>query len=260
MILTQENYHSAEARQLWLSASAVKQAKRCEANWYAHHTGKIVEDENKEAFKAGHYFETLLTGTDDDIALFQSQNPDLFSSRGATKGELKSAYQNITTCVEAVKKQPFLMDIIRRSEKQRILTGVIEGVPVRIMMDLLDTDGSVYDLKCMKDFDAIWNPVEECKEAWFQYWDYPMQLWIYREICRQNGIFVPRVGLIASAKSNAGIDAITFCSETMDAAGADARYTIGRMRDIKNGMALPIECEKCSWCVSRQIITEFTEV
>lgn len=257
MILTQENYHSAEARSLWLSASAIKTAKKCESQWYAEHTGALVVDEDKEAFKLGHYFETMLTGTSDEIALFQSKNPDMFSSTGKTKWQLKATYKSVDECVEAVRRQPYLMDIINRSRKQKILTGTIDGVPVRVMMDLLDVDGSIYDLKAMKDFKPVYSEEYGGYVEWWQAWEYAMQMWVYREICFQNGILVPRTGLIAVSKTNADIKAISFCDDTMSAAGADVRYTIGRMADILNGMEEPIECDICDWCIKNRTITEF---
>lgn len=260
MILTQENYHSPEARALWLSSSAIKTAKRCEEQWYAEHTGVMVVDEDKEAFKLGHYFETMLTGTSDEIALFQSKNPDMFSSTGKTKGQLKATYKSVDECVEAVRRQPYLMEIINRCETQKILTGEIDGFPVRVMMDLLDVDGSIYDLKAMKDFKSIYSEEDGTYVEWWQAWDYAMQMWVYREICAQNGITVPRVGLIAVSKSNADIKAISFSEDTMNAAGADVHYTIGRMKDILNGRSFPIDCGHCSWCVKKRRITEFEEV
>ena len=82
---------------------------------------------------------------------------------------------------------------------------------------------------------------------------------IAREIARQNGLVVPRVGLIAAAKDNADVQALVFGRETMEAAEADARYTIESMSAILRGDE-PGACMHCRWCVGQKIITEFEEV
>lgn len=259
MILNRENYHSPEAKRKWLSSSDVKQAIKCEFAWKAYRTGQMQEDESKEAFKQGNLFETMLNGTDEEIRLFLENNPDMFSSRGATKGELKAAYQSVMDCVESVRRQPFLMDIIKNSRKQVIMTGKILGVPFRVMCDLIYSDGSVYDLKCMKSFVREWSNRAETYVEWFESWNYPVQLWVYKEIAEQNGLTVTNVGLIAGSKQNADVQALRFSADIMAQAKADALYEIERMKDILNG-AEPMRCESCEACIKTRKITNFTEV
>lgn len=259
MILNRENYHSPEAKRKWLSSSDVKQAIKCEFAWKAYRTGQMQEDEGKEAFKQGNLFETMLNGTDEEIRLFQENNSDMFSSRGPTKGQLKSAYQSVMDCVESVRRQPFLMEIIQNSRKQVIMTGKILGVPFRVMCDLIYSDGSVYDLKCMKSFAREWSNRAETFVEWFEAWNYPVQLWIYKEIAEQNGLTVPNVGLIAGSKQNADVQALRFGNDLIAQAKADALYEIERMKEILNG-AEPMRCESCEACIKSRVINGFLEV
>lgn len=259
MILNRENYHSPEARRKWLSSSDVRQAIKCEFAWKAYRTGKMQEDESNEAFKQGNLFEVMLSGTDEEIQLFQQNNPDVFSSRGATKGQLKSSYQSVMDCVESVRRQLFLMEIIQNSRKQVIMTGKIMGVPFRVMCDLIYTDGSIYDLKCMKSFTREWSSRAETYVEWFEAWNYHVQLWIYKEIAEQNGLTVPNVGLIAGSKHNADVQALRFGNDLIAQAKADALYEIERMRDILNG-AEPMRCESCDVCIKSRTINKFMEV
>ena len=259
MILTPENYHSEEAKRTWLSASAVKQAMRCEYEWNAYRTGAAHEDESKEAFKLGHYFETMVSGTDAEIERFKIDNPEIFSSKGPTKGQLKSTYKDVDKCVEAVKNQPFLMNIINSCKKQVILTGNICGVPFRMMCDLIRFGDGIYDLKCMDSFKRIWSLSAESYVEWYEYWNYPAQMYIYKEIAEQNGISVPCVGLIAASKSNADIQAIQFGRDVLLQARSDVEYTVGRMKDIMNGDE-PIRCQHCDVCIGSRKIESFVEV
>lgn len=248
MILTPENYHSPEAKALWISSSDIKKAHRCEAAWAAGES----EDENKSAFLFGHLFEALVTGE-------EYENPFLYSSRGPTKGQLKSEFQPAQEMADAVRRSRFLCEIIDRCRKQVIMTGVIGGLPVRVMCDLLDIDGSIYDFKSTASFDPKWDDVQDAYRDWWAVWDYPIQMWVYREIARQNGIVVPHVGLIGASKANCDVQALRFTRETMEAAEADATYTIGRMAAIKAGDK-PVECGFCKHCIGQKIITEFEEV
>lgn len=242
------NYHSPEARALWLSSSDVKKAMRCEAAWAAGER----EDEDKNAFVFGHLFEALVTGEEYD-------NPLVYSSKGPTKGQVKAEYKPAYDMAKAVRRSSMLAEIIDRSRKQVIMTGEIGGLPFRMMCDLLDVDGSIYDIKSARSFAPQYDDGHAAYRDWWAIWEYPVQLWIYREIARQNGLTVPRVGLIAAAKDNADVQALTFSRETMEAAEADARYTIERMAAIRRGDT-PEPCGHCRWCVGQKIITEFEEV
>lgn len=247
-VLTPQNYHSPEARVRWLSSSDVKQVMRCEAAWASGER----EDEDKEVLVFGHLFEALLTGEEYD-------NPALYSSRGPTKGLLKAEYQPAEDMAQAVRRSPMLARLIDRSRKQVIMTGEIEGLPFRVMCDLLDTNGSILDIKSARSFAAQYDENHGAYREWWAIWDYPVQLWIYSEIARQNGLDVPHVGIIAAAKNNCDVQAITFSRETMEAAEADARYAIDRISAIRDG-DLPMKCERCQWCIDHKEITDFEEV
>ena len=258
--LTQSNYHSPAARKRWFSSSEVKAAKRCESSWLAERQGKVKRQEDKPAFLYGHLFEAALTMPPTQFQAWLSEHPELLSSRGATKGELLSQYRGALDLAKAVRRSPYLYGVIRRSKKQVILTGTLQGMPVRVMMDLLDKDTSIYDLKSMRDFSSKYNPVSEEWQDWWAYWDYPMQLYIYQEIARQNGMSVPHVGLIAGSKSDLDVQALTFGDEIMNAAAADTEYTLDRMDKILAGSEEPQSCGVCPWCLRHKKITAFTEI
>ena len=253
MLLTPENYHSDEARAAYISSSDVKLASRCEAMWAAQDKGQYRRPEGTAAFAYGHLFEEALCGTADT---YITQHPELTLSRGPRKGELYAEYSGAIDLAAAVRRSPFLADLIDRCRKQVILTGELCGLPVRVMMDLVDEDESIYDIKSAKDFRTVWDDDRQEYMDWWAVWKYPVQLWVYREVARQNGLTVPHVGLIAGSKSNMDVQAVRFSEETMTAAQADAEYTLRRMAAIRKGDK-PDECGHCEWCLSQKRITEF---
>lgn len=250
MILTPENYHSKEAADLWMSASAVKKAKRCEFD-FLHG----VEEEKPE-FIAGNIFELIASYGESALPEIEKRFPAAISSRGATKGQIKAEYQSAVENALRVRRQPFLCNLIDSCQKQVIMTGTILGQPVRMMCDLLAPDGSIYDLKCMKDFRHSWNEEQAAFVDWWESWYYHIQMWIYREIARQNGLNPKQVGLIAVSKSNLDLQAIAFSENVMAMAKSDTEYTIGRIVALREG-AEPIKCGTCKTCIEKKQITAF---
>lgn len=257
--LTEANYHSRAARQRWFSSSDIKAAKRCEAGWLAEYRGKTPRPQSS-AFLFGHVFEAALTLPATEWVAWLGSHQEVRSSRGPTKGLLRSEFAPAVEMASAVRRSPYLRGVVQRSKKQVILTGTLHGLPMRVMMDLLDRDGSIYDIKSTRDFRPIYDANREEYIDWWAYWNYPMQLYIYREIARQNGVNVPRVGLIAASKVDCDVQALTFGQEVMEAAAADVDYTMQRMRAILAGEEEPQSCERCPWCLRHKKITRFEEV
>ena len=116
-----------------------------------------------------------------------AQHPEMISSRGSTAGQLKSEFQRVVKAAEKFNSQEFFRDIIEKCEKQVILTGEICGVPVKCCLDLFDREtNSIYDIKCMKDFNEQWSKEEKKYIPWYYAWGYVLQLAVYREIVKQN--------------------------------------------------------------------------
>lgn len=256
MILTPDNYHSSEARAEWISSTDVKTALRCEALWAARDAGARPYPEQSESFAYGHLFEAALTGTAEE---YISAHPELLLTRGSNKGQLRAAYADALDLAQDVRRSPFLAGLVDRCRKQVILTGELEGLPVRVMMDLVDEDGSIYDIKTAHDFRQVWDNGRGAYTEWWELYHYPVQLWIYREIAQQNGFTVPHVGLIGASKRDGDVQALRLSKEVLDGAGADARYALNRMAAIRAGSA-PEACGSCDYCIGTKIITGFEEV
>lgn len=143
MELNHDNYFSVEMDKKYFSVSQYKLFKNCSLK--ALHDLETPDTTYKSSFLEGHLFEELVAG---DPKLFMAQHPEMISSRGSTAGQLKSEFQRVVKAAEKFNSQEFFKNIINRCEKQVILTGVINNVPVKCCLDLFDRETfSIYDIK-----------------------------------------------------------------------------------------------------------------
>lgn len=258
MILTPETYFSVEADQEYMSVSQFKAFRACQSK--ALYNIEQPDATSKEAFLQGKLFEELVAG---DPKLFMAQHPEMVSTRGSTAGQLKSEFQRVVKAAEKFNSQKFFKDIIEKCEKQVILTGEICGVPVKCCLDLFDRETfSIYDIKCMKDFNEQWSKEEKRYIPWYYNWGYVLQLAVYREIVKQNFSKEPKeIALLAATKEEIpDIQAIKFDTELLDIELEDFRHDIRLYDEIKKGTIKPTPCNCCSYCKTIKEIHEFEEV
>lgn len=256
--LTPETYFSVEADREYMSVSQFKAFRACQSK--ALYNIEQPDATSKEAFLQGSLFEALVAG---DPKLFIAQHPEMISSRGSTAGQLKSEFQRILKAAEKFNSQKFFKDIIEKCEKQVILTGVINDVPVKCCLDLFDRETfSIYDIKCMKDFNEQWSKEEKRYIPWYYAWGYVLQLAVYREIVKQNFGKEPKeIALLAATKEEIpDIQAIKFDTELLDIELEDFRHDIRLYDEIKKGIIKPTPCNCCSYCKTIKEIHEFEEV
>lgn len=255
MNLTHENYFSPEMMMHFMSTSQFKAFEQCEAKALAELRGEYTAE--KEAYKEGHYFEACLNGPESE-ELFLMQNPDMISSRGASKGDLKSNFQRIQGAVEAFKRQPMFMEIVNRSKQQVIVTGEIAGLPFKGCIDFLDADMSSNDTKAMKDFKKVWSDSDGMYVQWYFAYGYHYQAAIYRELTRQMYGQAGHQRLLAVTKEEIP-DAcgFVFTDEILDNALEIIKEFAPRYDKIKRGEILPQPCGHCDYCRSQKVLHQF---
>jgi len=186
----------------------------------------------------------------------------MVSSRGATKGELKSNFKKVIGSVEAFKRQEMLMDIVSRCEKQVIVTGEIAGVPFKGCVDFLDPETlEGFDTKCMRDFKKAWSEVYEAKIGWYFAYGYNYQSAIYRELIRQTYGRAGRQYIIAATKEDVpDVAALYFSDDIVDNALGVVEEYAPRYAKIKAGLIKPKPCGICDYCKSQKVLTGFDEI
>ena len=256
--LNHENYFSVDSDKYYMSVSQFKAFRVCQSK--ALYNIEQPDATSKESFLQGSLFESLVAG---DPKLFMAQHPEMISSRGATAGQLKAEFQRVAKAAEKFNNQDFFRNIIDKCEKQVILTGVINDVPVKCCLDLFDKEtNSIYDIKCMKDFNEQWSKEERAYVPWYYVWGYVLQLAVYREIVKQNFNTEPEeIALIAATKEEVpDLQAIKFSTELLNVELEEFKQNIKRYNKIKTGTIPAIGCGICSYCKSIKEIKKFEEV
>ena len=112
--MNQNDYFSQKMQREYMSTSQFKSFMNCSAKAMAEICG-AYEQPNKEAFLAGHMFEALVSGNPD---IFYEMHPEIISSQGKTKGNVKSNFIKVIDAAEAFNKQKVFRKIVNRCEKQ----------------------------------------------------------------------------------------------------------------------------------------------
>ena len=105
MVLTDDNYYSVEADREYFSVSQYKSFIKCEAETMAE-LKKEFEKPTNDAFFIGSYVHSFNDGT---IEQFKEEHPEMFSSAGKTKGQLKSTFQTANKMIEALENDDICM-------------------------------------------------------------------------------------------------------------------------------------------------------
>lgn len=253
--LNQSNYFSPRAMAEYVSCSQLKDfigtpfKQGCEQRAMANLRGEF-QNEVTKALLLGTYVDTMLTGSEEEIVELLN-NPDLISSRGTTKGQLKAEFMRGNTMVESCKSDPIFMKYIN-GEHQVIMSGEIEGVPVKIKVDSLLPGKAIVDLKtCESITKRYYSEVEGKYISFIKYHNYVMQGAIYQEIVRQNtGEKLPFF-LACVSSENVPDKAIIWIDDDSLAEELERiKPYIVNVNAIKKGELEPTCCGKCDYCKS----------
>lgn len=246
-MITAENYFSAENNMKYMGSSQFKAFQKCEAAALAEIKGEYVRPVS-DALLIGSFVDAHFEGT---LDVFKAQHPEVFTQ----KGTLKSQYQHAEYMIQRVERDELFMKYMS-GEKQKIFTGEIAGVPFKIKVDSYHPE-CIVDLKCMKDFENVWNDDEHKKEHFIIHWGYHIQGAIYREIVRQNtGKALPfYIAGLTKEKPEPDMQLYWIPDDVLDDALNEVKNLAPRFQKIKNSEITPQRCEKCAWCRHTKVLT-----
>lgn len=248
-MLTSENYFSHDNQMKYIGVSQYKAFMNCEAGALAELLGDW-ERPKSDALLQGSYVDAHFEGT---LDVFRAKNPDLFKRDGT----LKATFANLDYVIDRIENQPLMMKLLS-GEKQKIMTGEICGIPVKIKIDSYLPD-VIVDLKCMRDFAPMYKE-EQGRLPWFEYWGYDIQGAVYQEIVYQNtGKKLPFVLVAASKEREPDLCVLEIAQENLDFELERFRENVVRIDAIKHGFIEPERCEKCDFCRHTRKITEITK-
>lgn len=260
-VLTPENYYSIEANIAYVSASQYKDFNGttgkmgCEYSALAKMRGEIQEEATTPLL-VGSYVDAYFEGT---LPTFVAQHPDIISSRGKTAGELKSEYKQAEIMIERAMRDEVFMRYMA-GDKQVIMTGSIEGVPVKVKIDSFD-GVRITDLKTVRSITETFYAKDLGQRLNFcEWWGYDLQGAIYREIVRQNtGELLPFY-ICAVSKDKTGtvphprIKVIEIPPTKMDEKLAEVKTQITKIQALKDGDYEPLRCEVCDYCADTEVL------
>ena len=261
--LTAENYYSTAANKEFVSVSQYKDFMGttgkvgCEAYALAKLNG-LIEEPMTTALMVGSYVDAYFEGS---LPQFTANHPEIYSSRGSTAGQLKSEYKQADAMIERALRDKLFMQYMA-GNKQVIMQGNINGVPVKIKID--STDGRrITDLKTIKSInETFYSKDLGIRLNFAEWWGYDLQGAVYREIYRQNtGEILPfYICAISKDKTDTvfhpRIKVIEVPPIMMDEKLEEFERNIERIQDVKTGILEPFRCELCDYCADTEILTE----
>lgn len=258
MKLTQSNYYSREAAEAFMSYSQFSSFMRCEAAALAEIRGEYERKETA-ALLQGSYIDAYVEGRLDE---FVEAHPDIISSRGPTKGELKSDFKHLDTVIQRFERDDFFKQYLN-GQKQVIVTGEIGGVPWKGKIDILG-DGRIVDFKAMANFGTIYDPDLGCRVSFPEFWMYAEQGAIYQELLRQTtGQVLPFFNAAVTKEDEPDLAIIEYPTPVLREKLRVIEQLAPRFHSIKMGIIEPQRCDHCEYCRSTKVLTgtvDFREV
>ena len=237
--ITQEDYFSADNQMKYISNSQIKDFMSCEACALAKAKGEYAQS-TSTALLVGSYVDAYVEGT---IDIFKANNPSIFKRDGT----LKADYVQADYIIERIQRDELFMRALD-GEKQRIMVGEIEGVPIKIKIDSYREHKTIVDLKVVKDFAPIYVN-KRGKLPFYEAWGYDIQGAIYQEIVRQNtGETLPFVLAAVTKETEPDMMLMSIDQCELDTALSLVKDNIRRYNDIKNGLIQPESCGCCNYC------------
>lgn len=266
MEVTQDNYYSQEINKeymsfhTWLSLHGCDGVVACEAKAVAELNGKYEDERDNTAFIIGSYVDCALAGGEGELEKYKEEHPELFSSRGPTKGQIKSTYAIADKMIERCQKDKLFMAYMS-GEKQRIFTAEMFGCKWKCKLDSYVPGRCIVDLKTTREMHKQFYKPDVGHVDFISYYGYVYQLAIYQEIVRLNtGEKLPCFIAAVSKSEHPEIKII----HVDDLSLYDALTTVKNscentsLLDVWRGNVEPLRCESpnCHYCVDTEILTD----
>lgn len=253
MELLEENYYGKEANLKYMSVSQFKDFNGTYGKMACEFAAmeKLHErwmPEKSTALLVGSYVDSYFEGS---LERFKEENPELFTQRG----ELKSSYKKAEEVITRIERDDYFLKYMS-GEKQRIMTGEIDGVDWKIKMDSYIEGVAIVDLKVMESITKLkWVPDIGYLD-FVRYWGYDIQGAVYQEIVYQNtGKRLPFYIAAATKENEPDIRIIQITQNYLDEAMQVVKTNLPRIIRVKNGETKPDKCDTCDCCRHNRILT-----
>ena len=251
-ILTEDNYYSVDADREYCSSSQLKSFKQCEARTMAVLNGTYTE-EKSDALIFGSLVDALWENGG-NLEEYAKDHPELFSSRGATKGQLLAKYQKAVECYERTKRDELFSQFMS-GDHQTIMVGEINGLPFKAKLDSYHPGRAIVDLKTTKSITQPFYVADTGHVSFVEKFDYFIQLAIYQELVYQTtGKRLPCFIAAVSKEETPDIEIIYIDDDKLKEALQEVKQIIPSIRMLKDGEVEPIRCGHCEYCRSTKVL------
>lgn len=259
--LTQENYYQDTSR---LSYSRYKRYKQCQAKAYAVDNGIWVEERDETPLLLGNYVHSYFENPEAHKKFMTENGNKLLAKTGKNKGKLKSDFVIGDKMIESLKNDDGFNRLYHgyssdEVEKEMIVYGEIEGVPVKGKLDSVNLSrGYFVDLKTMKSiYTEEWNAdlrkrVPAAVNNILNF-GYHGQLGLYRELLKQmtGREFRPLI-VAVSKEAVPDKDILKIDEECLEEGLAKIRENIVHIWQVIQGEVKPAKCGRCDYCRSQK--------
>lgn len=259
--LTQENYYQDTSR---LSYSRYKRYKQCQAKAYAVDNGIWVEERDETPLLLGNYVHSYFESPEAHEKFMAENGDKLLAKTGKNKGKLKSDFVVGDKMIDSLKDDDGFNRLYHgypsdKVEKEMIVYGEIEGVPVKGKLDSVNLSrGYFVDLKTMKSIYAEeWNAdlrkrVPAAANNILNF-GYHGQLGLYRELLKQMAGQEFRPLIVAVSKENVpDKDILKIDEEWLEDGLGNLKADIVEVWDVIQGQQKPKKCGRCEFCRSQK--------
>lgn len=262
--LTQENYYQDMD---FLSFSRYKRYLECESKAYASDFWNYDSNTDNTALLVGNYVHSYFESEEAHKKFIEDNKDELLAKTGKNKGHLKSNFLIAESMIDTLKDDDNFKRLYHgysedKIEKEMIVTGEIEGVPVKGKLDSVNLSrGYFVDLKTMKSIyseeynrelrqrvPAVVNNILNYK--------YHGQLAVYRELLKQTtGTTFRSIIVAVSKESIPDKEIVRVDEEWLSEALSEVTNNIKHVWDVINGVEKPKRCGRCDYCRSTKRLT-----
>lgn len=264
--LTKSNYYSHDTDFQYMSFSVFRDFEQCEAATLAKLKGDWEPTSNPEPLLVGNYVHSYFESPEAHQEFVEANKSEMTSTRGKTKGQLKSSYKVADDMIKALNEDDFFNYVYMPGKKEVIVTGELFGHQWKGKIDSLCLDrGYFCDLKTVDDFHkGHWNPELRQKINFVEDRGYHMQMAIYQELIKQTfGIDCQPYIFGVSKQVPPDKIAISFDGDgqfLMNQALEKIKNDQDRFWQVLMGEEKPKACGKCEYCRQSKQLAGFTEV
>lgn len=233
-ILNKEDYITNHE---YLSFTRISNFMKCEAAAAVN-----FREPSTPAMLVGSYVDAYFS---DELDEFREKHPEIFNSR---TGELKTDFKKAEEIIKRIENDDVLSEYLK-GEKQRFMTGVIEGIPIKIKMDAYIPGVRIVDLKVMKDFKKVWSDSYGSYVNFMKAYNYDIELALFQEIEYQNSHHrIPCFINAITKEEPSDVGVFNLSQEDLDEALGIVKRRLPRIKGILDGKIAPERCENCAYC------------